>query len=63
MLMRKDAVKTAVSRFAELSTLQRSVVILSASCRAGPRVETERGWLEIASTPSRGKSPNRRWAG
>jgi DNA-directed RNA polymerase specialized sigma24 family protein len=28
MLMRKDAVKTAVSRFAELPTLQRSVVIL-----------------------------------
>ena len=28
MLMRKDAVKTAVSRFVELPTLQRSVVIL-----------------------------------
>jgi RNA polymerase sigma factor (sigma-70 family) len=28
MLMRQEAVKTAVSRFAELSTLQRSVVIL-----------------------------------
>ena len=28
MLMRKEAVKTAVSRFAELPTLQRSVVIL-----------------------------------
>ena len=28
MLMREDAVKTAVSRFAELPTLQRSVVIL-----------------------------------
>ena len=28
MLMRQEAVKTAVSRFAELSTLQRSVIIL-----------------------------------
>jgi hypothetical protein len=28
MLMRKEAVKTAVSRFAELPTLQRSVVVL-----------------------------------
>ena len=36
MLMRKDAVKTAVSRFAELPTLQRSVVILRRQlpCRA-----------------------------
>src|ERR1700730_15353745 len=28
MLMRREAVKTAVSRFAELPTLQRSVVVL-----------------------------------
>ena len=36
MLMRKDAVKTAVSRVAELPTLQRSVVILRRQlpCRA-----------------------------
>jgi len=36
MLMRKDAVKTAVSRFAELPTLHRSVVILRRQlpCRA-----------------------------
>ena len=63
MLMRKDAVKTAVSRFAELPTLQRSVVILRRQFAVpGRGLRLSAAGLEIASTPS-GKIANRRWAG